>query len=113
MGNAKARLDEWVVDASKDDIKVAPAEETPNSGGAAGSAGPQEMQTENFDIATPMQGRSEAGSPEKQRMNMEDAEVELEDGIARGRHVRINTPKRAPAVKRRADEDGMPVDHEF
>ena len=112
LGKAKARIDEWVVDASKDEVKVAPAEETPNSGGAAGSAGPQEMQTENFDIATPMQGRSEAGSPEKQRMNMEDAEVELEDGIARGRDVRMNTPERAPPVKRRADEDGMPIDDE-
>ena len=40
LGKAKARIDEWVVDASEDDIKVAPAEETPNSGGAAGSAGP-------------------------------------------------------------------------
>ena len=112
LGKAKARIDEWVVDASKDDIKVAPAEETPNSGGAAGSAGPQEMQTENFDIATPMQGRSEAGSPEKQRMSMENADVELEDGIARWRDVRMNTPERAPPVKRRADEDGMPIDDE-
>ena len=43
---------------------------------------------------------------------MEDAGVELEDGIARGRDVRMNTPESAPPVKRRADEDGMPVDEE-
>ena len=45
LGRAKARIDEWDVDASKEDITVAPAEETPSPGGVAGSAGPQEMQT--------------------------------------------------------------------
>ena len=45
-------------------------------------------------------------------MEMEDTGVELEDGTAQRRDVRMSTPERQPPVKRRTDEDDMPVDDE-
>ena len=71
------------------------------------------MQTENFEIGIPMQGQSEAGFPEKQKMEMEEPEVKLEDGTAKRRGVRMSTLERQPPVKRRVDEGHLAVDEEL
>ena len=86
LGKAKDRLDQWTHDQTAANVIPEPVE-TPNTGGASGSADAEMMQDTGEE-------------PVGMVIEEEDDRVQLEDADNRGTEARFRTPDRPVAVKR-------------